>query len=231
MKRKNQHKVWSIDIEDLKMAVKNNESLRSVLIHFNIYGDGRNTHVLKERLNRDGIDFSHIQLGKNCNANRKFFQHRKDVSVWLTENSQVSKWDLKKRLLRDGLLRNECYICGLGNTWQNKKISLQLDHINGINNDNRLENLRILCPNCHSQTDTFGSKRFESKKSCPSCGVKIYKDSKKCSLCSNRENAKVKNRPTLEVLLDEVDKFGYCAVGRKYGVSDNAIRKWINGKK
>ena len=64
---------------------------------------------------------------------------------------------LKKRILRAGLLKNECYICGL-KEWLNKPIVLQLDHINGNNKDNRIENLRLLCPNCHSQTSTWCGK-------------------------------------------------------------------------
>lgn len=62
---------------------------------------------------------------------------------------------LKKRLLREGLLLNRCSGCGLGNRWRGQPITLEMDHINGDRRDNRIENLRILCLNCHSQTPTF----------------------------------------------------------------------------
>jgi hypothetical protein len=65
---------------------------------------------------------------------------------------------LKKRLLEEGFLVNKCSECGLSDTWNGNPIVLQLDHINGINNDHRLENVRLLCPNCHSQTDTWCGK-------------------------------------------------------------------------
>jgi hypothetical protein len=64
---------------------------------------------------------------------------------------------VKVRLLQAGLLQNQCEECGLSQ-WRGKPISIQIDHVNGQKNDNRLENLRMLCPNCHSQTETFASR-------------------------------------------------------------------------
>ncbi|MGH7661181.1 MAG: HNH endonuclease signature motif containing protein [Vulcanimicrobiaceae bacterium] len=65
--------------------------------------------------------------------------------------------NVKARLLAEGFLENRCSQCGITD-WRGKHISIQIDHINGINTDNRLENLRMLCPNCHSQTETFGAR-------------------------------------------------------------------------
>lgn len=65
---------------------------------------------------------------------------------------------LKKRLFKAGILKEECEECGIGNIYNDKPLVLHLDHKNGINNDHRLENLRILCPNCHSQTETYAGK-------------------------------------------------------------------------
>lgn len=62
---------------------------------------------------------------------------------------------VRRRLMDEGVLRDECYECGVTH-WCGQKLTLHLDHINGRRYDNRLENLRMLCPNCHSQTDTFG---------------------------------------------------------------------------
>ena len=65
---------------------------------------------------------------------------------------------VKNRLIKEGIMKCECVWCGIMDTWNGKPIVLHLDHINGVNNDHRLENLRLLCPNCHSQTDTYAGK-------------------------------------------------------------------------
>lgn len=76
----------------------------------------------------------------------------------MTENSSYNRGNLKRRLLNDGILKNECALCGLQNEWNGKSIIHHLDHINGVHNDHRLENLRMICPNCHSQTPTYAGR-------------------------------------------------------------------------
>lgn len=92
----------------------------------------------------------------------------------LVENSKYTyRTTLKKRLIRAGLLIYVCSECNMVPVWNNKKLTLQIDHINGVSNDNRLENLRILCPNCHTQTKTYGGKNSKTaeyiKHTCPIC--------------------------------------------------------------
>lgn len=74
-----------------------------------------------------------------------------------------SRWTVKRRLLLAGILQNRCDECGI-TEWRGKPISIHVDHINGINDDHRLENLRMLCPNCHSQTDTYGAKNVRRRR-------------------------------------------------------------------
>jgi AraC-like DNA-binding protein len=76
----------------------------------------------------------------------------------LVEKSTYSRGTLKRRLITEEILKNECIECGQGPEWNDKPLTLVIDHINGVNNDNRLQNLRILCPNCHTQTATFAGR-------------------------------------------------------------------------
>lgn len=78
----------------------------------------------------------------------------------LLESRRRDRKHLKARLINAGLLTNQCQTCGLAD-WQGKLLNMHLDHINGTNDDNRLENLRMLCPNCHSQTPTYGGRNLK----------------------------------------------------------------------
>jgi 5-methylcytosine-specific restriction endonuclease McrA len=71
--------------------------------------------------------------------------------------SRSSRWFKKAKLLKEGRFENRCCCCGL-DSWLGKPLSIQIDHINGKNDDWRIENLRMLCPNCHSQTPTFAGR-------------------------------------------------------------------------
>lgn len=82
----------------------------------------------------------------------------------LVINSKESRGSLKKTLIRKGVLKNECCVCGQLPIWNDKKLVMVFDHINGVHNDYRLENIRLLCPNCNSQTDTFSGKNKKYKK-------------------------------------------------------------------
>ena len=81
----------------------------------------------------------------------------------LVKNSTYNRFHLKKRLLKQNLLENTCAICGCQPIHNGKPLVLVIDHINGVHNDNRINNLRMLCPNCHSQTDTFSGRNKKYK--------------------------------------------------------------------
>jgi Zn finger protein HypA/HybF involved in hydrogenase expression len=159
----------------------------------------------------------------------------------LVEASTYHRGHLKRRLLEEGLKRAECEMCGQGELWRGRRMSLVLDHVNGVHDDHRLENLRILCPNCNATLDTHCGRHKTRKhhdRSCPTCGGSFRPTTggqRYCSTsCAGRgegnRRAQVARRraerPSYAQLVAEIQALGYLGVGRRYGVSDNAIRKW-----
>ena len=139
--------------------VKKAKTLSEIIKHFELDNKGGNHKTLKKRLYAEDIDFSHIPLGLSANKGVKFNKAKIPLQNITVVNSTYDRGHLKKRLLSEGLLLEKCAICGIGNEWNKRKLTLQLDHINGISSDCRIKNLRLLCPNCHSQTHTFCGKK------------------------------------------------------------------------
>lgn len=206
----------------LENTVKDSKTINEVLVKLgknSSSGAYKSFHKYIEKYN---IDISHFltqeEIFKNTFIDGKIKRYNNDVIF--TENSLISRRTIKNRIIKDNLIKYECCFCKNKGNWMGKKITLILDHINGFNNDNRLDNLRFVCPNCNSTLEThcLGHKGLNKKIKIDK--RKIYKPN------PNLNNRKV-DRPELETLLKDVDNVGYSATGSKYGVSDNTIRKWI----
>jgi hypothetical protein len=174
--------------------------------------------------------------------NRAIRRSARPLDEILIEGSTYSRGHLKARLFKEGIKRRNCELCGQGERWMGRRMALILDHINGVANDHRLENLRIVCPNCAATLDTHCGRqnRLErDPRGCLTCGQRFwpaYAKQRYCSRhCAVRRRREASPRPTRRKvdrppythLLREVAALGYAATGRRYGVSDNAIRKWI----
>ena len=155
---------------------------------------------------------------------RVYFQTISLDEILVQNSSYTSSYHLKRRLLRESVIENCCAVCGL-TEWRGQALSLHLDHINGDDRDNRLENLRLLCPNCHSQTETYCARKNRVQNYCIDCQKAINRQSLRCKRCNIRQRGtKIKWPPSRE-LRERVAHTSYLAVARQLKVSDNALRK------
>ena len=242
--------------------VDKHESIAQILDDLGLKKVGGNYTTIKKWIRYYDIDTSHFtgqSWAKSSNVNSdsrvrrlRDFIRIPNEDVFCENSSYDNGTRIKKRLFEDYNWEYKCYECGISE-WNGKAITLHLDHINGIHSDNRFDNLTLLCPNCHSQTQTYAGKninsgvrsmrdKHESGKLC-FCGAPLHYRNKtgKCVTCY-RDSLKKENKISKDwrdkdkldkrkfnVSKDElatlIKKHSFCAIGRMYGVSDNAIRK------
>jgi hypothetical protein len=163
------------------------------------------------------------------------------LSEVLVERSPYPRGRLKERLFAEGLKARRCKLCGQGELWHGRRMALILDHVNGVHDDNRLVNLRVVCANCNATLDTHCGRNNhvpQGEQACLRCGTPFLPRAARQRYCSRACGQRAPGRsgpqparrrvqrPPYEQLVREIEALGYLAVGRKYGVSDNAIRKW-----
>lgn len=163
-------------------------------------------------------------------------RNKRTLEEILTERSRYrSNHTLKRRLIAEGLLKNECSICGIS-TWRGNPLVLRLDHKNGVRDDYRFENLRLLCPNCDSQTDTYCGRNRRAGavpiRCCLDCGKPSGRNLR-CGVCYRKKRAEGGRQQTkiawpegsclLNLLKDH--RGNVSSLARALGVSDNAVRK------
>ncbi len=152
-----ENKIYKLTDGEFINLVKSSLNIAEVLfkLGYTVKGNSWGYSQIKQRmvdLNLSGKDFRGKSGMLKCSEQLEISQE--DL---FRENSRHSRNILRKHIIKNNLLEYKCAICGI-KEWNGKTLSLELDHINGINNDNRLENLRFLCPNCHSQTSTYGAR-------------------------------------------------------------------------
>jgi hypothetical protein len=144
--------------EQLVEAVKVSKSYRNVLILLGLIPAGGNYEQIQNRVKILELDVSHFTgMGWNIGLNFR----PKDpapIETLLVKDSTYQSFSLKKRLFAEGFKKPACEMCGWAQQSEDGRIPVELDHINGDHHDNRLENLRILCPNCHSLQPTHRGK-------------------------------------------------------------------------
>lgn len=250
-KRRRSSKIWDIEKSKLTNIVENANSLAEILRALG-YKHHLNSGLytpLKKRLKLENINFSHIQLGFSSNKNRTFERVTKSQ---LLEDLKARKRlpnSRKKKIIKFNIVPHQnCAECGQGRLWNKKELILQIDHIDGDPLNNNPENLRFLCPNCHSQTETFCIQNIKHSPETPtqdarkkqakneyfcSCGMKKSKKGKRCRKCAmkivNEKTRKFEISKEDMIKLVCEDKVPFTTLGNQFGVSDNAIRKRCKG--
>lgn len=220
--------IWRLSSEKFIKLVKDSNNYGQILGYFGLKNIGGNNGTLKRRIESEGIDVSHITLWLKT-------QQRVIGAIPLTEilvkNSKYTyRSALKRRLISANILKNICAKCTLLPVWQDERLVLVLDHINGIRNDNRIENLRLLCPNCNSQTSTFCGRTINRAYNCKKCGKEIKGQGKTgfCLSCSTKVNLPISPRK-FEITSQELRKLVWekpiTQIANMYKVSGNAIKK------
>ncbi len=219
---------WTDD--DLKLAVKNSLSTRTALKELGLKPAGGNYKNIKKHIERLGLDVSHHTGQGYLRGKTHSYSKPIPLKEVLVSTSYYSTSMLKTRLIKEGLLKNKCATCNI-NSWLKKELVLHLDHINGVNIDNRLNNLRLLCPNCHSQTDTYCGKNKGKQK------LKPRPPQSKQSI---KSKPKPKPRPKQlkgmmllrsyneNVIIDLICATNIKSAAKSLGVSYQSVHKYIN---
>lgn len=224
--------------EQFKKAVSISRSYQEVIDNLGLTTYGANYRTIKKHILRLNLDTSHFRTIKEAiDYARSFTKPHKLTNEEMFTLNTVDRKHVKNRIIEQNLIPYKCEKCGI-TEWKGKLLSLHLDHKNGNNKDNHLENLRFLCPNCHSLTDSYCGKNIRLKNpnphvpgNCLICGKEILWSSKVCRQCQPSINPACKPKidwGTTEHLIQVIkDSGSFCAAARKLGVSDNAIRKQL----
>lgn len=228
MVRKRTSRTWKVPEEQFRTIVAESFTQIDVVRKLGYQNAVANLNTVKRRIKELGLDTSHFTL-----KYRRPAVVARPLEELLVENSSYSRRNLKIRLIKTGMLELVCQLCGGGPTWNGAPLSLQIDHINGVHNDNRLENLRLLCPNCHSQTESFSGKKNrkpDSQNAKRRARAAIYASSKCRGEPTWRNQPRPGARkvvwPTKDELSQLVWKIPTMKISKQFGVSDKAVEKW-----
>ena len=193
---------------------------------------GDNYKVFRRYVDEYGLDISHF-TGCKTNLGGKLTRNRITKSdEYLTEDSfKITTNKLLKKILDEGKKACECECCH-NSEWNGKQIPLELHHINGVNSDNRIENLMVLCPNCHAQTDNYRGKNIRTRKEvyfCKNCGKELYGNVKTglCIECYRDYERSLSKCPSKDKLEELHKEYSMSRIGLMYSVSGRTVKKWM----
>lgn len=210
-------------IQDLLSQSKSYKEFFSKIGYENVSG-GYRYRTLRQYINQNNLDVSHMTNKRYLTSSNS---SKRNIEVYLNNEYPISSYNLKNRLLKENLIESKCSKCK-NTEWCDEPIPLQLDHIDGNSSNNNLSNLRMLCPNCHAQTDTYCGKN-KTRNVCITCGNTAKSGSKYCTnvQCKPKiEREKKSSYSTEEIYNIFIENnSNYTATSKIVGISDNAIRK------
>jgi hypothetical protein len=220
--------------QQIREAIQNNITIADALRELGLFGRGGGYYRYIHRfVKMHSIDTSHWKGKAFLEGTKRQNVKRTPLSEILVEDSTYTGMvQLKKQLVENSLLEYKCYgeNCGISE-WHSQKLSLHIDHINGKHDDHRIENLRLLCPNCHSLTPTYSGKN-RNPLFCV-CGKRLFKSSKSCKRCQTRSIMGQKTKiqwPSDDKLIELVTHNPFTKVAKMLGVSDNGIRRYLKAR-
>jgi hypothetical protein len=148
--------------QDLIEAVESSTAIRQVLTKLGLIEAGGNYATIQRKIEELGLNTSHF-VGQSWLKGKTHNFRKKPLNQLLVRGKRYQSYLLKNRILKEGLKKELCENCGL-EEWLGSPIPLELHHKNGDHADNRLENLALLCPNCHAMTDSYRGKNIRQKK-------------------------------------------------------------------
>jgi len=210
-------------MENIEKIIKISKTRKEALQYLGWNINGTNYKKLKQLIEKNNLSVAHFLTSSDIIKENNKRKDKIPIKDLTTENCiHLNRKNLKRRLVNEGLMEYKCVFCGNKGEWMGHKMTLVLDHINGVNNDNRIENLRLVCPNCDAILPTYCGKNKKNEKN-----KKTPKKLPRKSALGIQMPRRKAERPPLDILLEEIKNLGYSATGRKYNVSDNAIRKWV----
>lgn len=228
--------------EFIESIVKTNTTWEAVMTALG-YKSCQNVPFIKRKLDKLSVDYSHIDP--------TYIRSTQGIplsDILVKDSTYTGMPQLRLRLKRELGWEHKCSVCLL-TEWNGIEIPIQIDHINGDHWDHRITNIRFICPNCHAQTDTYCGKNTRTCKQnakkvpnqpvnkkgkktyhCVDCNVQVKNHKvKRCNDCNAKYQVSLRKteRPSYAQLKEDLAKMAVVNVGKKYGVSDNCIRKWV----
>ena len=222
-------KYFLLNIDKVKRMIEDNRPKIEIAKELSIKWETLNSYLVKYHIDYKG---NQHRLGLEKNRNKT------PLDKVLNNEVVYSTSELKKRLIEEGIKENKCECCGI-TEWNGRPIKFELHHVDGNHYNNTLDNLQMLCPNCHSQTDTFRKssirrikiniEEVEEEKNCPVCGKRIDGNrANRKKYCSSKCSDIARRKLPGDIVMLKLIESGMSDsdIAEKYNASESLVKKW-----